>query len=195
MKILLKEESLEVEIKKSRFIARCVPVTSAEDAMAALERLREPEATHNCWAYRIGEQYRFSDDGEPGGSAGRPILAAIDGQEINGVLAVVTRYFGGIKLGVGGLVRAYGNTVAQCLREAEVEEFHPMAELAFEVAFNDTYVVYGLIQQRGLERISEEYTHNGVRFMLKMREERIDEIKNALINGTRGSVRFMDDAI
>src|SRR3546814_18000784 len=77
-----------------------------------------PDATHNCWAWRIGDDYRSNDDGEPAGTAGRPILAAIDGQGMDRVVVVVTRWFGGIKLGAGGLVRAYGGTAAECLRRA-----------------------------------------------------------------------------
>ena len=81
-------------------------------------RIADPTATHNCWAYRIGSEYRFSDDGEPAGTAGRPILAAIDGQGCDQVVVVVTRWYGGIKLGAGGLVRAYGGCAAECLRAA-----------------------------------------------------------------------------
>jgi len=106
------------EIKKSRFLAQAAPVTSIAAAMAFLDAIKDPAATHNCWAYRIGAQYRFSDDGEPGGTAGKPILQAIDGQGYDRVMVVVTRWYGGIKLGAGGLVRAYGGCAAECLREA-----------------------------------------------------------------------------
>src|SRR3546814_1073968 len=75
-------------------------------------------ANHNCWACRIGQTYRFSDDGEPGGTAGKPILQAIDGHDLDGIAVVVTRWFGGILLGSGGLVRAYGGTAALCLQGA-----------------------------------------------------------------------------
>ena len=106
------------EIKKSRFLAQAAPVTSIAAAMAFLDAIKDPAATHNCWAYRSGAQYRFSDDGEPGGTAGKPILQAIDGQGYDRVMVVVTRWYGGIKLGAGGLVRAYGGCAAECLREA-----------------------------------------------------------------------------
>ncbi|MEZ5485227.1 MAG: YigZ family protein [Lysobacteraceae bacterium] len=111
--------SLDVEIKRSRFLARASRCDNAEEALAWLAEVSDPNATHNCWAWRIGQQYRFNDDGEPGGSAGRPILAAIEGQGLDRVVAVVTRWYGGVKLGVGGLVRAYGGSVAQCLQQAE----------------------------------------------------------------------------
>ncbi len=84
-----------------------------------MQQISNTTATHNCWAYRIGQDYRFNDDGEPGGTAGRPILQAIEGQGVDRVVVVVTRWYGGIKLGAGGLARAYGGTAAECLRLAE----------------------------------------------------------------------------
>src|SRR5690242_3615728 len=99
-----------VEIKKSRFLAQAAPASSAEAAMAFVDSLRDNGGGHHCWAYRIGQAYRFNDDGEPSSSAGKPILAAIDGQGFDRVVVVVTRWFGGVKLGVGGLIRAYGGT-------------------------------------------------------------------------------------
>ena len=110
--------SLLQEIRKSRFLANAAPVDEPEQALAFLADIGDPLATHNCWAYRIGQQYRFSDDGEPGGTAGRPILQAIEGQGFDRVIVVVTRWYGGIKLGVGGLARAYGGCAAECLRLA-----------------------------------------------------------------------------
>ncbi|WP_395791425.1 IMPACT family protein, partial [Aquimonas sp.] len=108
-----------LEVKRSRFVCQAASIDSAEAALLHLQQVADPDATHNCWAYRIGSAYRSSDDGEPAGTAGRPILAAIDGQGLDGVVAVVTRWYGGIKLGAGGLVRAYGGCAAECLRTAE----------------------------------------------------------------------------
>src|SRR3546814_17687239 len=96
-----------VEGKHTLFLAHAVPVEDADAALQALAEVSVPDATHNCWAWRIGDDYRSNDDGEPAGTAGRPILAAIDGQGMDRVVVVVTRWFGGIKLGAGGLVRAY----------------------------------------------------------------------------------------
>ena len=104
--------TFELEAKRSRFLARAAPVESPEAALAFLHEVADPQATHNCWAYRIGADYRSSDDGEPGGSAGRPILAAIEGQGVDQVMVVVTRWYGGIKLGAGGLVRAVALALA-----------------------------------------------------------------------------------
>jgi uncharacterized YigZ family protein len=112
------QASLQQDIRKSRFIARAAPVDSVDAAQAFFARVREADATHNCWAYRVGASYRFNDDGEPSGTAGKPILQAIDAQSLDRVAVVVARWFGGIKLGAGGLVRAYGGTAAECHRVA-----------------------------------------------------------------------------
>jgi len=114
-------ELLEV-ISKSRFLAKAAPVSSADEAQAFIQAVSDPSATHNCWAWKIGNQYRFSDDGEPGGTAGRPMLTAIEGQDFDRVAVVVIRWFGGIKLGTGGLARAYGGTTAKCLQAGERTE-------------------------------------------------------------------------
>ena len=105
-----------IEVRHSRFVAQAAAVETADAALALLVDVADPDATHNSWAYRIGAEYRSSDGacpeqgrrGEPAGTAGRPILAAIDGQGFDQVVVVVTRWYGGINLGVAGLVRAYG---------------------------------------------------------------------------------------
>lgn len=106
-------------IRKSRFLAMAAPVSSPEEAQAFIQTVSNSTATHNCWAWKIGNQYRFSDDGEPGGTAGRPMLTAIEGQDCDRVVVVVIRWFGGIQLGTGGLARAYGGSAAKCLQMGE----------------------------------------------------------------------------
>ncbi|KFA18047.1 hypothetical protein KWU_0120105, partial [Xanthomonas vasicola pv. musacearum NCPPB 4394] len=101
-----------LDIKHSRFLAHAAALDTPAHALEIVQRVSVPDATHNCWAYRFGQDYRSSDDGEPSGTAGRPILAAIDGQGFDRIVVVVTRWYGGIKLGAGGLVRAYGGTAA-----------------------------------------------------------------------------------
>ncbi|QIQ22050.1 IMPACT family protein [Zophobihabitans entericus] len=109
------------EIKKSRFLVRSAPVTTTEQAQQFIQANSDATANHNCWAWKIGQQYRFSDDGEPSGTAGRPILSAIEGQQIDEVVVLVIRWFGGIKLGAGGLIRAYGGCAAHCLQSAPLK--------------------------------------------------------------------------
>ena len=107
-----------IEVRRSRFQARATPIESESDVARFLREVHDASASHHCWAWRLGQAYRSSDDGEPGGSAGRPILAAIDAQGFDRVMVVVLRWFGGTKLGTGGLVRAYGGCAAECLRTA-----------------------------------------------------------------------------
>ncbi|MEA2030078.1 MAG: YigZ family protein [candidate division Zixibacteria bacterium] len=119
--IIAHETSYELKVKGSRFIGECFIVTSTEEAMASLEtvRKREHAATHHCFAYRVGlfddMKFKYSDDGEPSGTAGRPIYDSICGRNLENVLVVVTRYFGGTKLGTGGLARAYSDAAVGVL--------------------------------------------------------------------------------
>lgn len=114
--------------KRSRFIAHAVPVSTVEEAMARVEEYRKEyyDARHVCWAYRIGHEdeaeERSNDDGEPSGTAGKPILGQLLSYDLRDVLVVVVRYFGGVKLGTGGLIVAYRTAAAEALGEAEVQE-------------------------------------------------------------------------
>jgi len=116
-------ERLETEkVKGSRFIATAIPLENEADLAPLLAELKRefPDANHHCWAWRNGEAFRYSDDGEPSGSAGRPILQQLDGAGLDRVGCVVTRIFGGTKLGVGGLMRAYGGAAKELLAAARI---------------------------------------------------------------------------
>ena len=131
---------IELVINKSRFIGQCYPVSSEAEALETLAALKKQywDATHNCYAYSIGEKgavARFSDDGEPGGTAGMPMMEALRGAGVTNVLCVVTRYFGGILLGTGGLVRAYSKACAEAIRSASVVRMVPSDLVAFEVPY------------------------------------------------------------
>ncbi|MCC8931811.1 IMPACT family protein [Rhizobium sp. 'Codium 1'] len=150
------------DIKKSRFIGQAAPIASEEEARAFLASVSDPAANHNCWAWRIGQAYRFSDDGEPSGTAGKPILQAIDGQDLDGVVVVVTRFFGGILLGSGGLMRAYGGTAAQMLRQAEKREIIPMVTGGCAVGFSDLALVKARLTAIPHLVLAETFTAQGV---------------------------------
>lgn len=190
---LAEEHRHEEEVKKSRFIAIAARADDPETAMAFLESVRAPDATHNCWAYRIGEQYRFSDDGEPGGSAGRPILAAIEGQGIDHVMVVVIRYFGGTKLGVGGLVRAYGGTAAECLRTAHRVEELPKVLVQVRVPFEMSGPVFQLLEQHEANRTALSYLEQGLVLTLEVQESALADLEAALRDATRGRVEVIVD--
>jgi len=178
--------ALEVEIKKSRFIARAARAGTREEAMAFIAQAGEPKANHNCWAYRIGPDYRFSDDGEPGGTAGQPILRAIEGQGLDCVAVVVTRWFGGIKLGAGGLARAYGGTAAECLRTAQRLEVRPRVELRVTAPFALTGAVYPVLEACGAQKLAESYSEAGLVLRISLEAGALEAFRAALADATRG---------
>lgn len=173
------------EIRHSRFLAQATAVDSPEAALSRLSALRDAAATHNCWAFRIGGDYRSNDDGEPAGTAGRPILAAIDGQGLDQVLVVVTRWFGGVKLGAGGLVRAYGGTAAECLRLAPRQALVATADLAVACGFDDIGAVHAVLAAHAAEKLGESFDAGGVRMHLRLPVDRVDALKAQLRDATR----------
>jgi uncharacterized YigZ family protein len=180
-----------LEIKHSRFLAQAAPAKTPDAALAFLAQIADPDATHSCWAYRIGGDYRSSDDGEPAGTAGRPILAAIDGQGFDQVMVVVTRWYGGIKLGAGGLVRAYGGAASECLRMAARLPLVEMATLALHAAFDDIGAVHAALGLHGAERLAETFLADGVRVQLSLPADRVDALKARLRDATRDRVRII----
>jgi len=182
----------QVVIKKSKFIANALRVETPEDAMERIKVNSVPDATHNCWAYKIGELYRFSDDGEPGGSAGRPILAAIEGQGLDQVLAVVTRYFGGVKLGIGGLVRAYGGTASECLRQAAKLEVKPHCRVEVELPFPDVSRVYHLLPDFDVHKVGESFVEAGVVLELELEKGKWIQFRQSLEDVTKGKMKVID---
>ena len=180
-----------LEVKHSRFLAQAAPVTTPDAALAYLAQVMDPDATHNCWAYRIGADYRSSDDGEPAGTAGRPILAAIDGQGFDQVMVVVTRWYGGIKLGAGGLVRAYGGAAAECLRTAPRQPLIAMAALELHAGFDDIGAVHAALALHGAEKLAETFLADGVRLQLSLPAVRLDALKARLRDATRDRVRII----
>jgi uncharacterized YigZ family protein len=176
----------EQEIKKSRFLAQAAPVDSPEQALAFLHAIGDPLATHNCWAYRIGQDYRFNDDGEPGGTAGRPILQAIEGQGFDRVMVVVTRWYGGTKLGAGGLVRAYGGTAAECLRLAGRTPIVAMATLAVHCEFADLALLKARLHEQDVMIDRETFLADGADLRLRLPEALVDEVQARITDITRG---------
>ncbi|MDH4412276.1 MAG: IMPACT family protein [Rhizobium sp.] len=182
------------DIKKSRFIARAAPIASEEEAKAFLASVSDPAANHNCWAFRLGQAYRFSDDGEPSGTAGKPILQAIDGQDLDGVVVVVTRFFGGILLGSGGLMRAYGGTAAQMLRAADKREIILMVSGFCALSFSDLALVKSRLTAIPHLVLAESFTAEGVDLAVTLRqgdEDQAIRLVRDLTSG-RSSLVFPD---
>ncbi|MEO6800569.1 MAG: YigZ family protein [Rhodanobacter sp.] len=185
------------EIKRSRFLAIACPVASSEQARSFVREVADLDATHNCWAYRIGRDYRFSDDGEPGGTAGRPILQAIESQDVDGVVVVVTRWYGGIKLGAGGLARAYGGTAAECLRQAERVPIVAMASFVVQADFAELALLKARLTEFGSEVEHEEFGVGGVTMRVRAPASRAQEFTRLVSNLTRGrsTPRRLDGAL
>lgn len=180
----------EIIEKKSRFIATVKPVKSEEEAVTFIEGLKKKywNATHNCFAYVIGERFqtqRCSDDGEPSGTAGRPMLDVLLGEEVHDVAVVVTRYFGGTLLGTGGLVRAYqGATKAGLMACTVITKMH-----GSKVAIQTDYTGLGKIQyilgQRGLAILHSEYTDR-VALEVLLPEADVEQVMAEITEGTNG---------
>ncbi|MBH3124985.1 IMPACT family protein [Serratia ureilytica] len=152
------------EIKKSRFITLLAPTGGVEAAKAFIQQVwdEHPAARHHCWAFVAGspddsQQLGFSDDGEPSGTAGKPILAQLMGSGIGEVTAVVVRYYGGVKLGTGGLVKAYGNGVQQALKQLALAQKVPEAEYILQCDYAQLALVENLLQQIAGRILQGEY--------------------------------------
>ena len=193
-------ERAEIKVKGSRFIAEAVPVSSENDALSRIEEIRRREhaATHHCTAYRIGptgEVYRYNDDGEPSGTAGMPILRQLEGRELSNVLVVVTRYFGGTKLGTGGLARAYAEAAAVVLDRTKLIE-HVISERV-NVSFNyeDTAPAMQTIERYAAKVLDSRYTHR-TELMLAVPRSRADAFAEAFTDalGGRGEIGMPDRA-
>ncbi|RDS80416.1 YigZ family protein [Dyella monticola] len=174
------------EIRKSRFLAQASPVTSPQQALSYVQAASDAAATHNCWAYRIGQDYRFNDDGEPGGTAGRPILQAIESQGIDRVVVVVTRWYGGIKLGAGGLARAYGGTAAECLRLAERMPIIAMVRLGLHCDFGELPRMKSRLKDMGAEIEQEQFDAAGVTLHLRLPADRVNDARILIVDISRG---------
>ncbi|KAI7843529.1 hypothetical protein COHA_002771 [Chlorella ohadii] len=138
----------------------------------------------------VGQQYRSSDDGEPGGTAGRPILAAIEGEGLDGVAVLVIRFYGGIKLGAGGLVRAYGGAARDCLRAAPKRQMTPQVQLRLQVPFELLGPVYPLLEQHGAQKQEESYDDAaGVSLVVLLEAGKAQALSAALADATSGRVQ------
>ncbi|HGL4261450.1 IMPACT family protein [Burkholderia dolosa] len=183
----------ELEIRKSRFIAHAIPVDDRDAAMHALQRLRDehPAATHVCWALLAGGQSGMSDDGEPSGTAGRPILEVLRHHDLDGVLGAVVRYYGGVKLGAGGLVRAYTDAIASALLDAQRVERVRQTRVAIEIGYPDEARVRRWIEQRGYELVDSAYGMT-VKLVIRLPETADAHARTELFDLTQGRSGFSD---
>ena len=193
-RVLLEGGQGEYVEKKSRFIATVRKCESEEEAVAFIEEMKKKywDARHNCSAFCIGargELTRCSDDGEPSGTAGRPMLEVLTGEGIRNVAVVVTRYFGGVLLGTGGLVRAYTRAVQEGLKNSVIGRMQAGYEVELETNYNDIGKIQYLLGNEGMEPISIDYADR-VTLRLYIPRERVDALQAKMVDATGGKVEF-----
>jgi uncharacterized YigZ family protein len=191
---LPQSEPVEIKIKRSRFIARSFPVKDEEQVKTHLTDLtrQEYKANHHCWAARFitGEE-RFSDDGEPGGSAGQPILQQLQGVGLVNSLIVVTRYFGGIKLGTGGLARAYSEVAGLLLQGTTPVKNILTNDIILQCAWMHQQTVFHFLEKYDA-RVVETTSTDDIRLNLRVRRSRMTALQEQLVTALRGQVTFTE---
>jgi uncharacterized YigZ family protein len=186
----------EIKEKGSRFISYLYPAASVEEAEAVINRLRKKyhDSTHVCFAFRLRqddrEYFRFSDDGEPGGTAGLPIYNEIKNKDYYNVAAAVVRYYGGTKLGTGGLVRAYASAARKVIDTAETLTVIIKKEVTLDFPYTYTGEVMQLINRFSLDIVNREYTGSGVSLKLAIPLARIAEVGQAVSDISSGKLQL-----
>lgn len=179
-------------IDRSRFVCTIAPTATVDEAQAFIRDVgREfPDATHNCWAYVVGapgstDRIGLSDDGEPHGTAGRPMFTVLQHAGVGDIAAVVTRYFGGVKLGTGGLVKAYGGAVQHALETLPRALRVTRVELTARVGYAAISAVQQMLSNFEADILAEDFGVD-VTFQLRCPEEHADGLRRALLDATRG---------
>jgi len=194
-----KDGQVQEEIKKSRFICHAKRVYSEEEARAFITAIKKEhyKATHNCSAFIIGERSeikRTSDDGEPSGTAGVPMLGVLENHNLTNVCVVVTRYFGGIKLGAGGLIRAYAGSVALAVKEIGIVEIKEQAGIQIQMSYAQ-YQEYGnFLKEHNLMELETNFTDQ-VETIIFVDKEHKETIKASLIEFFNGKVTLTDQGL
>jgi len=182
---------VEIDIKNSKFFAETIPADSEEEARSEIKRVRSqyPDATHVVWAYLIGptaDVFGLSDDREPRGTAGRPVLEVLKGSGMTNVLVTVTRYFGGTKLGTGGLVKAYSGSASAAIEKTPVEEYAERLAFTVTISYNQYEKIRQLLESYQAIIENEKFTDT-VLLSGYIKKEHADTIKKAIKDKTAGS--------
>ena len=197
LKIVFDGGEEELIEKKSRFIATVKPVDSEEEALEFIAAIKKKywNARHNCFAFVIGERQeiqRCSDDGEPQGTAGRPMLDVLLGEDVHNAAVVVTRYFGGILLGTGGLVRAYSRSVQLGLEASTIIEKIKGSRITIQTDYNGVGKLQYLLGQRGIPIVDSQYT-DVVKLELLVEEAAVTELHEAVTEATSGRAGWEEE--
>nr|WP_317357364.1 YigZ family protein [uncultured Tyzzerella sp.] len=193
-KTINQQAQAEIVEKKSRFIANVLPVSSEEEAINFINKIKKQyyDARHNCFAYVIGGNIpiiRFSDDGEPSGTAGKPILDVLLGENLENVVIVVTRYFGGTLLGTGGLVRAYGKSAKEGILLGKIVEMDTYTKFFISVDYSLIGKIQYEITNSGHILIDTQYT-DLVKFIVYVKSQLIEDFTKSIINITNNNVNI-----
>ncbi len=182
MKTIVKPFQTSIDIKKSQFICRLFPAQNEQEAKEIINKISEEykDATHNCTAYVVSDGEGFDDDGEPGGTAGRPMLNVLKKNEMENIVAIVTRYFGGIKLGAGGLVRAYSKSVLETLSIAEIVDMELYEIFRFSFEYQHIKTIDNEIRVKNLSVVEKQYETNVIYFVASNNEDMIKNIQEKL---------------
>lgn len=192
--IIIEELMHETTVNRSRFLCYLFPCQSYQDFKTRLTQLQRehPNANHHCSAFVSGapqdsQKYGFSDDGEPSGTAGKPMLAVLQGSGVGQIAAIVVRYFGGVKLGTGGLQRAYGGAVREALPHIETELKIPLSQRLLTCDYHQTQDVKHLIKQTNSNIVSEEYQEN-IKFVLAIPDDQLKLFEQQLLTLSCGQL-------
>ena len=160
MKTIKTPVQIEINVKKSQFICSLFPTRNKKESKEIIQKLNQQysDATHNCTAYIVSDGEGFDDDGEPGGTAGKPMINVLRKNELHNITAVVTRYFGGIKLGAGGLVRAYSKSVMEAIGEAEILEIEEYEVYTITFEYSEIKTADTEVRNNSLEVIDKDYS-------------------------------------
>ena len=196
----IKEDGqVQEEIKKSRFICHAKRVYSEEEARDFIAAIKKEhyKATHNCSAFIVGERSeikRTSDDGEPSGTAGVPMLGVLENHNLTNVCVVVTRYFGGIKLGAGGLIRAYAGSVALAVKEIGIIEIKEQAGIAIQMSYAQYQEYSNFLKEHNLMELETTFTDQ-IDTIIYVDKEEKENIKSALVEFFNGKVTLTDQGL
>ena len=187
---LLESGTSEVIIKKSRFLGITFPVETAEEAAEKIAMIRKKyyDARHNCYAYRLVDQEKFSDDGEPSQTAGKPMMDVLTGAGLTGVLVVVTRYFGGTLLGTGGLVRAYTEAAKEAVKNSRISEIVPKRSMVLTIRYPELGKIQYLFREAGVEPVVEYEEQITIR--ADVPEEKVGQLTSAITEATAGTAEL-----
>ena len=182
-------ERAEIKVRGSIFIATAIPVSSKDMALKELDALRSEyyDASHNCFAYRFGKnglEFRTSDDGEPSGSAGKPMLFILQKYDVSDILLVITRYFGGTKLGIGGLARAYSGASSLVLESCIKVPIFSSADIKVFCTYDDVSAIKKVIDEYALYH--DSHYHDAIEFIAKIPLSKIEEFCDAIVSVSAG---------